>query len=55
MITEVKADIAVIKEGMMDVCEMKEMFKEFKKSDKNSKGGENSVNDDMEKARNEER
>ena len=56
-ITEMKADIATIKEGMMDMCEMKELMKELRKGDKKSEG-ENSVNDEVEKelrARNEER
>jgi len=57
-IAEMKADIATIKEGMMDMHEMKELMKEFRKGDNKSEEGENSVNDEVEKelrARNEER
>ena len=33
-IAEMKAGIATIKEGMMDMREMKELMKEFRKGDK---------------------
>ena len=41
---ELKTDTGMVKEGLPDLTEIKEMLKDFKKADKNSEGGENSIN-----------
>jgi len=44
VMAEWKTDMGMIKEGLLDLKEIKELFKASKKVDKSSEGGENSVN-----------
>jgi len=44
IIAELKSDMITVKEGLLDLKEIKEMLKDFKKVYKRSEAGENSVN-----------
>jgi len=44
VIAELKSNMMTVKESLFDLKEIKEMLKDFKKLDKNSEGGENSMN-----------
>jgi len=44
VIAELKTNMGLVKEGLLELKEIKEMLKDSKNADKNSEGGENFVN-----------
>jgi len=49
VIAELKSNMMIVKESLLDLKTVKEMLKYFKKMEKGSKGGENSMNGEEKK------